>query len=351
VLAELAADGIRARPLPGGFAFHSPLMEPVLDRLAQAAAHAAANPPRIGWVSTLTGEQVTEPIGPEYWRRQARQAVRYASAARALQALGCGAFVEVGPGMTLTSLASRDGGGPEVRVASIRPGREERPQMLESAAALYVRGANVDWRRVDGSRQGRRVTLPTYPFQRVRYWWELATRPTPTAAVSTPSRIEPATSFSVAAVSDGVKSADSTGAGRRKELADAAPAERLELLVDYVRERVAVVLRADPGRVLDRGHRLMDMGMDSLMAVELRGALGAGLGLDRQLPATLIFDYPTIEAIARFLEREISGAPAATKTAAGPAAATTVDRDRVHDIAAMSDDDVEALLLKRLESL
>jgi acyl transferase domain-containing protein len=347
VLNDLAGEGIRARPLPGGFAFHSPLMEPVLDRLAQAAASAAVNRPRIGWVSTVTAELVTEPIGPEYWRRQARQAVRYATAARVLQSLGCDAFLEVGPGVTLTALANRDTAAPDLRVASLRPGRGERHQMLESAAALYARGADVDWRQVDGHARRRRVVLPTYPFQRERYWWPGAGGPTPPSTVPAPaSQIVTSPPAPTAATSDGTEAQ-----GRRRQVANAAPAERLELLVDYVRQRVAVVLRADPGRAPDRGQRLMDVGMDSLMAVELRGALGAGLALDRQLPATLMFDHPTIEAIARFLEREVLGAPGSAEAAPGTVTTAAADRDRVEDIAGMSDHDVEALLLKRLESL
>ena len=293
----------------------------------------------------MTAELVTEPIGPEYWRRQARQAVRYATAARVLQTLGCEAFVEVGPGVTLTALANRDTGAPDLRVASLRPGRDERQQMLESAAALYVRGMDVDWRQVNGAARRRRVALPTYPFQRERYWWSAAASPTLPPAVS-PGQVATSAPPSAAATSAGAEAME-----RRRQLGDAAPAERLELLVDYVRERVAVVLRADPGRVPDRGQRLMDVGMDSLMAVELRGALGAGLALDRQLPATLMFDHPTIEAIARFLEREVLGAPGAAEAAPRTVTTAAADRQRVEDIAGMSDDDVEALLLKRLESL
>jgi acyl carrier protein len=191
------------------------------------------------------------------------------------------------------------------------------------------------------------VALPTYPFQRERYWWSAAASPTLPPAVSAPAgQIAITAPPPAAATSAGAEAME-----RRRQLADAAPAERLELLVDYVRERVAVVLRADPGRVPDRGQRLMDVGMDSLMAVELRGALGAGLALDRQLPATLMFDHPTIEAIARFLEREVLGAPGAAEAAPRTVTTTVADRERVENIAGMSDDDVEALLLKRLESL
>jgi acyl transferase domain-containing protein/SAM-dependent methyltransferase len=186
VVAELEAEGIRVRRLSGGQAFHSPLMEPVLDELERAAALASSQAPRVAWVSTLTGALVTDPVGPGYWRLQARQAVRYEDAVRTLRGLGCEAHVEVGPGVTLTALGTR-GGGEALWVASLRAGRDERRQMLESAAALYTRGAELDWRQADGGERRRRVTLPTYPFQRERYWWPQTVASTPSGARLTSS--------------------------------------------------------------------------------------------------------------------------------------------------------------------
>ena len=170
VVRELETAGVRARRLSGGQAFHSPLMEPVLDGVQRAAAGVAAKAPRIGWISTVTGALVTTPIGADYWRRQARQAVLYETALRTLAGHGSQAHVEVGPGVTLTTLGSRAGDASSVWVASLRAGRDERQQMLESAATLWARGAELDARQLGGGDSRRRVALPTYPFQRERYW-------------------------------------------------------------------------------------------------------------------------------------------------------------------------------------
>jgi SAM-dependent methyltransferase len=128
----------------------------------------------------------------------------------------------------------------------------------------------------------------------------------------------------------------------------ALPDERLELLIDFVRGHVARILRLDPSDPLDRRARLMDIGVDSLMAVELRSRLSSGLGLAQPLPATLIFDYPTSEAIARYLLHDVlkldEAAPAAT-VAEEPVEASVTDLDD------MSDDEVAALLLKKLKAL
>ena len=90
-------------------------------------------------------------------------------------------------------------------------------------------------------------------------------------------------------------------------LRQASASEQREQLVELVRSRTMKVLRRDPSDLIDRRHRLMDLGIDSLMAVELRNALSADLGLPRALPATLIFDYPSVEAIAGYLASRVLG--------------------------------------------
>ena len=93
----------------------------------------------------------------------------------------------------------------------------------------------------------------------------------------------------------------------RSTLKSALPDEREELMNEYVRSRVMEVLRLDADRRPGLQHRLMDLGLDSLMAVQLRNLLESGLGLERSLPATLMFDYPTIASISTFLLNFTSG--------------------------------------------
>jgi acyl transferase domain-containing protein/acyl carrier protein len=169
VLRELQAEGVGTRRLKVGHAFHSPLMEPMLEALAEAATTVTSKPPRVGWVSTLTGAFVTGPVDAAHWRRHARQSVQYARAVERLEKQGVEIFVEVGPGATLTALAARRPAAETLWVASLRGGRGELRQLLEAAAALGTRGVRVDWARVGGGR-GQRVELPTYPLQRKRHW-------------------------------------------------------------------------------------------------------------------------------------------------------------------------------------
>jgi malonyl CoA-acyl carrier protein transacylase len=129
------------------------------------------------------------------------------------------------------------------------------------------------------------------------------------------------------------------------ELEEVLPEDQIELLVDFVRQRVIKVTRSSPTRVIGRRDRLMDLGVDSLMAVDLRTVLGNDLGLEQPLPATLIFDYPSIEAIATYLQQHLFAASADESTTE---AAQVRDGNGAAAIEEMSDEEVEALLLQKL---
>jgi hypothetical protein len=134
------------------------------------------------------------------------------------------------------------------------------------------------------------------------------------------------------------------------ELRGLMPADREERLIAFVRERVARTLRIASDRALDRRQRLMDMGLDSLMAVELRNSLENGLGLGGMLPATLIFDYPTIDGIVGYLESNFFSEVAAPTTLKA-APAKPAESEPGVNVEGMSDDEVAALLMKKLGDL
>jgi SAM-dependent methyltransferase len=135
----------------------------------------------------------------------------------------------------------------------------------------------------------------------------------------------------------------------RQSVLDALPDERMDLLRDFVRERVVRVLKLDATRAPGRNERLMDLGLDSLMAVQLRNQLAKGLALDRPIAATVMFDYPTIEELARHLLERVApqeqAAPKATPTGTTTSVTPLLGAEAV---AAMSEEEIEALLLERL---
>lgn len=153
--------------------FCSPVMEPILDAFEQTAAEVAYASPRIGWISSVTGQLVEGAVmaEPGYWCRQTREAVRFSVAVAALHEQGCKLFVELGPNPMLLEIGRRclpeDVG---VWLPSLRRGRDDWLQMLDSLGALYRHGVEVDWLGFDQDYPRRRVALPTYPFERNRFW-------------------------------------------------------------------------------------------------------------------------------------------------------------------------------------
>jgi acyl carrier protein len=138
----------------------------------------------------------------------------------------------------------------------------------------------------------------------------------------------------------------------RARLGYLTPEERREHLVDFVRSHVNGVLHRDPSKPISRDRRLMDLGVDSLMAVELRDRLGRGLELDRSLPATLIFDHPTIDAIADYIEREVLGVHCHAEPRGEKDNAVCEDSPLGAEVLGnLADDEVEKLILKKLEAM
>jgi SAM-dependent methyltransferase/acyl carrier protein len=137
-------------------------------------------------------------------------------------------------------------------------------------------------------------------------------------------------------------------------LADAMPDERHDILVDAVRHAIAFVLRIADAAKLPRDQPLLDLGFDSLMAVELRNVLKRSLALEHKLPATLVFDHPTVAAIANYLELLLSDHPAAADLVVAHEARSAIvtAMPLVADaLADLSEDEVEAMLLQRLTEI
>jgi acyl transferase domain-containing protein/NADPH:quinone reductase-like Zn-dependent oxidoreductase/acyl carrier protein/SAM-dependent methyltransferase len=168
-LAALALAGIEGRPLDVSHAFHSALLEPALDDLARAAARIAWRDAAIPVACNLDGS-ARRGFDAAYWRAQARAPVAFAAGMATLAALGCDAFLEIGPRPSLIALGRRAHMSGAHWAASLRPEIADRRAMLEAAAGLWARGAPVDWRRIQGSRPCDSVSLPPYPFRAERHW-------------------------------------------------------------------------------------------------------------------------------------------------------------------------------------
>lgn len=175
-LTQLAADGIKSRPLTVSHAFHSPLMQPILDQFEQVADSLTYRKPRLRLISNLTGRQVQgdEAQTAVYWRDHIRQPVQFAPSMQTLLDDGITLFLEVGPQPTLLSMVRRLPGTDTVtQLASLRRNVSDGEQMLTTLGSLYEAGTSIDWTAVYRHQSCRPVLLPTYPFQRKRYWHDV----------------------------------------------------------------------------------------------------------------------------------------------------------------------------------
>ncbi|MEU0487381.1 polyketide synthase dehydratase domain-containing protein, partial [Streptosporangium sp. NPDC006013] len=193
VAAALEERGVRTKRLRVSHAFHSPLMEPMLEDFRALARTLSYGPSQIPVVSTVTGQAATDEqlCSPDYWVDQVRQAVRFSDGVRTLHAQGVRAYLELGPdGVltamaddTLTALADADetvrsraaaegmGGyvdSDPVLVSALRGGQDEQATIMMALAGLHVHGVPVSWPAMFPG--ARRVELPTYAFQRQWFW-------------------------------------------------------------------------------------------------------------------------------------------------------------------------------------
>jgi phthiocerol/phenolphthiocerol synthesis type-I polyketide synthase E len=173
---RLAAHGIAGQRLRTSHAFHSPALEPAAAPLARAVSAVARRQPAIPFVSNLTGTWILadEATDPTYWGRQMLAPVRFAAGLRTLAAgLPDNVLLEVGPGESLSRLARRElreHAQPVVSSLPEQQGADDQEHLLRAAARLWLAGAPLDPHALTAHERRRRVALPTYPFERQRYW-------------------------------------------------------------------------------------------------------------------------------------------------------------------------------------
>jgi acyl transferase domain-containing protein len=177
VLEQLASIGIEAKFLKVSHAFHSPLMEPILTPFEQVAQTVTFQVPRIPLIVNQTGQLLNKEEIPDavYWRDHIRQPVQFAKGLTTLGSMGVNVCIEVGPHTVLTGMATA--ALPDYAImwlSSLRRGQEDWEQILSSLQQLHALGVSIDWAGFERGYQRQRLSLPTYPFQRERYWIKTA---------------------------------------------------------------------------------------------------------------------------------------------------------------------------------
>jgi acyl transferase domain-containing protein len=296
VLELLQEREVFTKVLPVNYAFHSPQMEPFKDELAQSLQGLHPKPAKIRLLSTVTGQpcQGLE-LDAQHWASNIREPVRFATVIEQLVQDKHTLFLEISPHPILSGYISQCLGPEGVVLPSLRRQMAERVTMLGSLGALYTHGYPVDWHKLYPA-SGTCINLPTYPWQRSRYWVE-------TVQPSQPDKPLGAIELSDSSGQSQPETVTEEPWGlSRQELLDAEPGDRPQQLEIYYQALLAKVMGIPSSQIQDQ-KTLLSLGLDSLMAVELHRQIEKHLevsipweefpGLTTSRFTTLVLDHLT----------------------------------------------------------
>lgn len=300
---KLVGRGIAVRRLATSHAFHSRLAEPILGPFERYLRSVRWREPSIPFVSGVTGDWITarEAIDPAYWTRHLRETVKFSKGIETLQQLDKPAFLEVGPGRVLSNLVRQHHAVPDAPIAIASLPHEpdagdatDHKSMLSAAGALWLHGIELDWRAMHDGR-GRRCSLPTYPFERKRFWIE---PPTGNGGMMTdrPMPID----------ADRSMKPSSTDSKPASEHSAAAPEHAASRAV-RIRERLVGIFGELSGLNLadaDPSNSFLEMGFDSLFLTQITQAIRSQFGVSITF-RQLLDRESSLAALAEFLDHQL----------------------------------------------
>jgi amino acid adenylation domain-containing protein len=316
---RLEAAEISCRVLRTSHAFHSSMVEPILETFEECVAAVKRNRPVIPFISNISGSWITEEqaTSPSYWARHLRETVRFGDGARKLLDLGSFVLLEVGPGHGLSTLVKRGAGASPARAVPTfgfdGSQHGERHAVLDAVGKLWLQGVDIDWARLHEGRQPGRVPLPSYAFERKRYWIEkrggLGRIPAPAAE---DMGKEP--EVKAAAVGEQVDAASYARPTLRTEYA--APNNEIEAKIVEIWQSY---LGIENIGIRDN---FFELGGDSLLAARAYAQIKREL--DVELPMEKMFELATIRRISLFIA-----------TSSDPEAVDALSEEELNDLLAV----------------
>jgi amino acid adenylation domain-containing protein len=291
----LEIRGIATKRLQTSHAFHSAMMDPVLEPFGALLKKVPLCEPHIPYVSNVTANWITaaEATNPAYWAGHVRQTVRFAQGVAKLTEEPRNVLLEVGPGQTLSTLTRQHPAKrAEQNVFASLPlsGEQELRGFHETLGRLWMSGVKIDWAQFHSGESRRRVTLPSYPFERKRYWPQGAVKPAPTIAPESKPGADPSFPASVPST---------------------VPAETNEPFVASRKERLVVAVRSLLGEFsgydlseADPSADLMELGFDSLLLTQGSQVLHRKFGINITF-RQLMEELSSIQSIAGYLDDQM----------------------------------------------
>lgn len=285
---RLHVQGTQTRRLSTSHAFHSRMLEPILDAFATRLRTVSFAAPRLPYLSNLTGTWMRpqDAVDPDYWVRHLRHTVRFADNLGALFERGAPLLLEVGPGQTLTTLARQHPAVPPglPALTSLPPTRETLPtaelrELLTAGAGLWSAGATIDWAHFYGEERRRRVPLPLYPFERQRYWIDESAGADDPLPGSVPASVGDAAGPAVAMIAASPRATEPRTAALATE--------------------IAALWSQSLGRAVALNTDFFAAGGDSLLAIQLVAGLAERFAV--ALDAHTLLQAPTVEQLAALI--------------------------------------------------
>lgn len=280
---QFIEQGIKTKRLEVSHAFHSPLMDPMLEEFRDSLAHIKFQKPQTPLISNITGQLIEGEIATaDYWVKHVRSCVRFSRGIKSLEAFGIHLGLEIGPHPVLTSLAGlNQSENSEIQwLFSLQKGKNDSETFQQQLAEWYKAGGEVDWDNFFKGREGNKVDLPTYPYQRKRYWLEESTQ-VKTVASATEVQQPETTRQNVAAVAQ-------TGLS-------------LSEVLEQVKSIIIGALKMDEGEISDTT-ALLEIGADSIIIMEVLKKIERAFHV--KIPVRRIFEELTnIKLLGEFIHK------------------------------------------------
>ncbi|NEP72541.1 MAG: acyltransferase domain-containing protein [Okeania sp. SIO2G4] len=334
IVNQLEAKGIKTKQLEVSHAFHSPLMEPMLSEFEAVANQLTYNQPQIPIISNVTGTIADESIASaNYWVNHIRQPVRFAQGIETLNQQGAEIFLEIGPKPILLGMGREClMGSKKLWLPSLRLGKPDWLQMLQSLGELYIRSIQIDWLGFYKDYSCNKVELPTYPWQRKSYWIKNIPNNKLSKSLSEPQLLKTQTqrnrergqkvkiellnldSMSVAKSSPTsfVKQQTNTEISdfqqTNTEVSNFQPLvtrQNLDFneIKETLKQKLADAMYLEPSEIIEN-KKFIDLGLDSIVGVEWINSINKHYGLN--IKVTKVYNYPTVLEFTRYIAQELS---------------------------------------------
>ena len=309
---ELAQQGATHRRLQTSHAFHSSMIDPLVAPFTEAVAATRLNAPELPCISGVTGDWVSadQTTDPSYWARHAREPVRFADGIATLTRSLSPILLEVGPGAALASFALQGAGAGRAAISCLPDAQGDAEGMIAAALGrLWTAGITPDWSAYQAGGKPKRVSLPTYPFERSRHWVEAPAASAATSAAASEAAPVEAPPIQLAQEPAMASQADT-----------AIPLGRSEL-----GGRVAAIFENLSGRPFgadETGASFLELGFDSLLLTQAAQGLQTAFGVQIRF-RQLLDDLPSVDDVTRHIAElcpQEMAKPAAIVQAVAPAA-------------------------------